>query len=302
MSLLEKSAVADSTGNKLYDFNETTVYAYAGDARFSYCLYVPPDIQSRGEPPELVVMVHGTGRAFTRYRDALSEFGRWNHCIVLCPLFPVGVLGDGNRDGFKHLREGGVRYDHVLLGMVDEVAARYGIHLDQFALAGYSGGGQFTNRFMYLHPQRLWAGSIGAPGSVTLLDGGRDWWVGTAGMHEAFGIRADLDALRRLPVQLVVGSADLETWEITHREGGKHWMPGANDAGRTRPERLAALQRSLQAAGVNAQLDIVPGVAHDGMRCLGTVKRFLAGVLSQRRADRSAASNLPPSTPLGDTT
>ncbi len=311
MSPSQKSGVPDPRGNKLYDFEETTVYAYAGDTRFSYCLYVPPDLPGaagaghggasqavagpqhplggRGAPPELLVMVHGTGRAFTRYRDALSEFGRWNRCIVLCPLFPVGVMGDGNRDGFKHLREGDIRYDLVLLGMVDEVAARYGVRLDSFALSGYSGGGQFTNRFMYLHPGRLWAASIGAPGSVTLLDPGRDWWVGTAGIHEVFGVHLDLEALRRLPVQLVAGAADLETWEITHREGGRHWMPGANDAGRTRPERLAALQRSLRAAGVDAQLDILPGVAHDGMRCLGAAKRFFASVLSRRRAGLPAA-------------
>ena len=145
MSPLQKSGIPDPRGNKLYDFEETTVYAYAGDPRFSYCLYVPPDLLGApgagrggagdsaagphplggpGAPPELLVMVHGTGRAFTRYRDALSEFGRWNRCIVLCPLFPVGVMGDGNRDGFKHLREGDIRYDLVLLGMVDEVAAR----------------------------------------------------------------------------------------------------------------------------------------------------------------------------------
>lgn len=274
-------------GKLMYDMNETPVLAYAKDPRFSYCLYMPPEMLERDDPPELLVMVHGTARTFMKYRDALAEFGRWNYCAVLCPLFPAGVLGDGNRDGFKQLREGDIRYDKVLLGMVKEVGAKYGTTFNRFALAGYSGGGQFVNRFMYLHPERLWASSVGAPGSVTLLDTDRNWWVGVADMQKIFGIGLDLEALRRVPVQLVVGSSDRETWEITHREGGRHWMPGANDAGRTRPERLATLQRTLEAAGVQARLDIVPDVAHDGINCLGVMKTFLAASLKQLRADQA---------------
>jgi pimeloyl-ACP methyl ester carboxylesterase len=265
----------------LYDFGETIVFALAKDPRFSYCLYVPRQL---GPRTELLVMVHGTGRAFMSYRDQFSAFGRWNDCVILCPLFPAGVLCDGNRDGFKHLREGTIRYDQLLLDMVEEVGAKYGQRFEQFALAGYSGGGQYVNRFAFLHPQRLWALSIGAPGSVTLLDADRRWWVGTGGMQELFDIAPDLNALRRVPVQLVVGAADVETWEITHREWGKHWMPGANDAGRTRVERAGALQRSLQAAGVDARLDVLPNIPHDGAKCVPAMEDFFAEQLQARRA------------------
>lgn len=280
----EAGLQAAGRGKAMYDMGETIVFSYGGDPRFSYCLYMPPEMLERSDPPELLVFMHGTGRTFMAYRDALSGFGRWNYCAVLCPLFPANVLGDGNRDGFKQLREGDIRYDHVLLGMVQEVGAKYGAPFERFALAGYSGGGHFANRFMYLHPERLWACSVGAPGSVTLLDDRRDWWVGVNGMEKIFGQALDMDALRRLPVQLVVGSTDQETWEITHQEGGRHWMPGANDAGRTRPERLASLQKSLQAAGVQARLDIVLDVAHDGMKCLPTITTFIAAALRQLRS------------------
>ena len=90
----------------IYDLGHSTIFAARSDPRFSYCMYVPPHIDSARHPVELVVVMHGTGRAFVEYRDAFAEFARWNDCIVLCPLFPVGVLGDGNRDGFKQLREG----------------------------------------------------------------------------------------------------------------------------------------------------------------------------------------------------
>jgi poly(3-hydroxybutyrate) depolymerase len=274
-------------GHQIYDLGQTTVFASRHDPRFSYCLYVPPTA-GQGGPPNLVVAMHGTGRAFMSYRDAFAEFGRWNNCAILCPLFPVGVRGDGNRDGFKYLQEAEIRYDEVLLAMVEEVGTRYRLDVDRFALFGYSGGGHFTHRFFLLHPERLWAASIGAPGSVTLLDPTRDWWVGVRNVKERFGIEIDIEAMKRVPVQMVVGAADLETWEITHREGGMHWMPGANDAGRTRPERLDSLRRSFESAGIRVRFDLVPNVPHDGNRVVGHVQDFLADVLKGRRSINEA--------------
>jgi poly(3-hydroxybutyrate) depolymerase len=90
-------------GSAMYDLGSTIIFASRGDARFSYCLYVPPGFATAAGPPELVVAMHGTGRSFVDYRDAFAEFGGWNNCIILAPLFPVGVRGDGNRDGFKYM-------------------------------------------------------------------------------------------------------------------------------------------------------------------------------------------------------
>jgi poly(3-hydroxybutyrate) depolymerase len=274
---------------QIYDLGHTAVFASERDPRFSYCLYVPMSAVQGGAAPELVVAMHGTGRAFMSYRDAFSEFGRWNNCIILCPLFPVGVLGDGNRDGFKYMQEADIRYDEVLLSIVEEVGQRYGLNVDRFALFGFSGGGHFTHRFLLLHPERLWAASIGAPGSVTLLDPTRDWWVGVRDVKERFGIGIDVEAIRDVPVQMIVGAADLETWEITHREGGRHWMPGANDAGRTRPERLDSLRRSFEAAGIKVRFDLVPNVPHDGNRVVEHVQNFFADILKDRRGQKTRA-------------
>lgn len=270
-------------GKALYDFGNTPIFASKADPRFSYCLYVPPGAGSNGKPCDLIVAMHGTGRAFVEYRDAFAAFGRWNNCIILAPLFPIGSRGDGNRDGFKYMQEGDIRYDRVLLGMVDEVAERYGLKFDRFALFGYSGGGHFVHRFLMLHPDRLWAVSIGAPGSVTLLDPTRDWWVGTRDFAKKFGTEIDPKAMAQVAVHMIVGAADLETWEITHREGGRYWMPDANHAGRTRPERLASLKASFEAAGIAVRLDLIPNMAHDGLRAVPRVEGFLAEVLARRR-------------------
>lgn len=261
----------------------TCVYALRGDPRFSYCCFVPR-VAARAAPAALVVAVHGSARFFQAYRDAFAAFCRWNDCVVLCPLFPAGVRGDRNRDGYKYLCEGDLRYDRLLLQMVDEVARDQGLDASTFALFGYSGGGHFAHRFFLLHPGRLWALSIGAPGSVTLLDPTRDWWIGTRNLREVFGVAPDLGSMQRVPVQMLVGSADLETWEIAMDERHPYWMPGANDTGATRPERLAALRRSYEAAGIEVRFDVVPNTGHDGPRCVPTAADFFADVLARRRA------------------
>jgi len=284
---LQAAELDDPRARAIYDLGAGTIYASRADPRFAWCTYVPPHLGRPGtRPMELVVVVHGTGRAFTEYRDAFAGFARWNDCIVLCPLFPAGVLGDGNRSSFKQLAEGDIRYDRVLLDMVAEVGEKFGCDFQRFALSGYSGGGQFANRFALLHPERLWAVSIGAPGSVTLLDPGRDWWVGTRGIEQRFGKALDLEALKRVPVHMVVGKADIETWEITHPPGGAFYMPGANDAGRTRPERLDALRRSFEAAGVAVTMDVLDNVPHDGHKSVGAVQDFFAAQLRRLRNEQ----------------
>ena len=168
--------------------------------------------------------------------------------------------------------------------MVAEVADKYRQDWGRFAIFGYSGGGHFAHRFAILHPDRLWAASIGAPGSVTLLDPSRDWWVGIRDLEARLGIAFDAQALAKIPVHMVVGEADLETWEITHKPGGTYWMEGANDAGRTRPERLEALNASFERIGVDVRFDLLPGVSHDRIKVLDHVKSFLAEVLAAKRS------------------
>jgi pimeloyl-ACP methyl ester carboxylesterase len=267
-----------------FELGNTAIFSCKADPRFCYTLYVPP-IADTGESVELMVAMHGSSRdSFLDFRNGFAEFGRWNRCAVLCPLFPIGVLGDDNGNGYKYMVESEIRYDRVLQAMVDEVGAKYRQNWDTFALFGYSGGGHFAHRYAILHPEKLWAVSIGAPGSVTLLNPDKDWWVGIRDLKARFGIEFNGKVLTSVPVQMIVGNADLETWEITHKPGDRYYMEGANDAGRTRPERLESLRASFEAVGISVRFELVPGVAHDRMSVLNQVQNFLAEVLARKRA------------------
>jgi hypothetical protein len=223
---------------------------------------------------QLVVVVHGTGRAFTEYREAFAAFAKWNDCIVLCPLFPAGPRGDGNRDGFKHLREADIHYDQILLSMVAEVAAKFGCDFPLRALRLF--GRRPVRQPLRPAAPRAPVGAVDRRAGLGDADRPQqDWWVGVRDFEKRFGKPLNLAALQALPVHMVVGKADMETWEITHREGGKFYMPGANDAGTTRPERLETLAPVFRGkAGVNVTFDLVDNVPHDGLACVGTVQEM----------------------------
>ena len=277
MTTLDTSRIA------LFSSGKTTVFSSKSDPRFAYCLYVPPPAKS-GQKPGLVVAVHGSGRNFMEYRDAFSAFGAENNMVVLAPLFPAGLRGDDNVDGYKYLAENDVRYDLQLLSLVDQVSAATGCNSERFMIFGFSGGGHFAHRFVLVHPHRIAAASIGAPGQVTLVDLNSDWWVGVRDMEAQFGHPIDLNALRRIPVQLVIGGDDTETWEITHTPHSRYWRAEAERSGTNRLERIKSLRRSLEAEGVKVRLDVIPGVKHESKHAFPLVHQFFAEVLNETGA------------------
>lgn len=266
-----------------YNRDRTAVFASQFDQRFSYCLYVPRDL-SAADDASLVVIQHGSERNFLLYRNHLEEFAEEHRAVVLAPLFPARIGHPTDLHNFKFIEHQGIRYDEVLLSMVDEVAAAYPVDGEKFYLHGFSGGGQFAHRFYYLHPDRLAGVSIGAPGRVTLLDDRLPWWLGTADLEQRFGKPIDLDALRQVPVLMVVGDADVETWEIDN-PGDSNWMDGTEDTGGTRIERLHTLERNFQAHGIDVRFALVPGVAHRGSLTLPPVRDFFAELILARRKE-----------------
>lgn len=270
-------------GKKLsyYQLGRTAFFASRFDQRFSYCCYVPSSYdESAHTRYPLVVLIHGSRRNADILRDQFADFAEKHQCITLCPLFPCGIGEPGELHNYKRIAYQGIRYDHVLLSMVEEMAGLYRLNTQKFLLHGFSGGGQFAHRFLYLHPERLLGVSIGAPGAITLPDPSRPWWVGTGGMEQRFGKNLNVAAMRAVAVQMVVGADDLDTWEVTYTPKSADWMEGANDAGRTRVDRLHTLAHSFEALGISVRLDIVAGAAHTGHLLHSSVADFFAETLS----------------------
>jgi len=287
-----------SRESDFYLYGRSTYFASRADQRFPFCLYVPEAAARRarttGERLPIAVIVHGTDRTVELYRDVFAPFADATGCVLLLPLFPAGIGRPGDLHAYKYLASGGVRYDEVLLAMVDEAAELVPIDAERFLLTGFSGGGHFTHRFLYAHPERVRAASIGAPGVVTLLDESRAWPAGVGGADVILGRPVDVDAVVRVPVQLAIGGDDVETWEIEVDPGEPFHIPRVNDRGVDRQRRMAALRASLEAAGATVSHDVVPGAAHDAVLVFPVVLDFFARALGSgdhaaegARGDRS---------------
>ena len=244
------------------------------DRRFSYGVYVPRGYTlARAADYKILVVVHGSERAPEVARELCVDLAEETRRIVLAPLFPVAVTEDEETHNYIFLKYRDIRFDQVLLAMVDELGRRFGVSGDKFWLAGFSGGGQFAHRFMYLHAARLSAVSVGAPGIVNTLSESQDWFVGIRDVHTQFGQDVDLRGMQCLPVQIVVGAEDVES-DIVIAPPNALYMDGVNDSGLTRVERARYLHQLMQAAGVDASLDIVPGAAHCAAHVQDAVNGF----------------------------
>ncbi|AHV95684.1 hypothetical protein [Paenibacillus sabinae] len=256
----------------------TSLYACQYDQRFSYCAYIPgPSAETGPERRPLLVVIHGTDRSAQRYRDAFQDFADSTGTVVLAPLFPAGIGEPGELNSYKMMKYRDIRFDRVLLAIIEEFTARYGISQRQFLLFGFSGGGQFVHRFFYLHPDRLLGVSVAAPGNVTLLDPSMDWFTGTRDFKEQFGTDLRMEEMRRVPAQLVIGSEDNNI--LPSGKDNPFWLPGVEIAGNTRLERIRSLRDNWTSNGIRVRYDEVSGAAHEGIKLLSPVKDFLAETL-----------------------
>jgi pimeloyl-ACP methyl ester carboxylesterase len=265
---MQKTEGAMRSRNKAspFLFRRTSYIAYGGDPRFSYCLFVPAEIR------RICVYLHGTYRDAAFFRDQLTDFALLNQVLLVCPLFPAGLIDPWDVDNYKLLRFHGLRYDLILLGMLEEICQRYAIPRGRFMLGGFSGGAQFAHRFAYFHAERLSALSLAAPGRVTLLDETQDWWSGVRDAERLFGRAIDIPALQSLPIQLLVGANDDD--DITIAEGDPWWMPGANIAGATRRERLNSLYQQYRRTGCDASLEVIENCGHEWTPLRDATARF----------------------------
>jgi predicted esterase len=229
----------------------TPLVASQSDPRFSYCTYIPDSAPTTGAA--VLVAVHGTGRDVHKTRERWVNWAEDHRCAVLAPLFPGAVDDPNDLSNYKTLSYQGIRFDEILLSMLDEAAQRWRLDVERFALYGYSGGGQFAHRFAYVHPERLSAVCVGAPGSTTLPFDPRPWPKGTEDMETVFGVPIRLDRLRSVPFRILVGELDTDA----------STMDPSTAPGDTRLAQANALTEALSGSGVPVDLEVIPGVAHD---------------------------------------
>ena len=258
-----------------YWLGRTPTIACRSDQRFSYCLYVPTRYAERSKRASLLVALHDTLRNHQALRESFVDFAERSNTIVLAPLFPAGIGTPDDLDHYKYLRHGDIHFDEILLAMAAEVAAKYGVDDARFAMFGFSGGAHFSHRFLYLHPRRIAALVVGAPGSVTLPTEDHLWWPGLKDFATRFGRPVDWDGVRAVPTLLVVGAEDVDPRGIVASADHPNWVEGANTAGANRVERLRTLHAELAKRLDHVTFEALPKVKHEIEPVVKAAIRFL---------------------------
>ena len=178
------------------------------DPRFHYWVHLPDYYYDEEEHEySLLVIIHGTGCAIEEYIKQRRNSPTISYGCA-CTYVPGGLIQRDDFNSYKLLSCDGIRYDLILLDMIEDMAKRYpGVHTDQFFMFGHSGGGQFVNRFLFAHPDRLKACSIGAPGRPTFLNPDEDYFWGIRDFKDYFGYDVDLEAVKKVPSSSVSASS-----------------------------------------------------------------------------------------------
>lgn len=256
------------------------VRACRADPRFCYFTYLPKGFtRETASSHHLAVVVHGTYRDAEGLKNLFADFADQTRTVILAPLFPCGIIDREDLHNYKFIKYKDIRFDDILLDMVEDVQTAFGLTEKKFLLHGFSGGGQFSHRMFYLHPECLLGVSIGAPGRATYLDESENWYNGVKDFEQQFGKKVDYDALKKVPTLLMVGSEDLERIDYSDASSVYENIPARRG---NRVERIRALRDNYIAHGIETELVEVPGAAHEEGKMLERVKMFFAETLKKQ--------------------
>lgn len=206
---------------------------------YPYYLYVPPGLQgekNKNIEHTILVIPNNTGKEtddFAVHDSAALQFAktlrgviarRNLNVVLLIPVFPrpktdwqiyTHAL---DRDSLLTTKKEYKRIDLQLIRMIDDARGRLGaggLRLDKRAfMFGFSASGMFTNRFAFLHPERVKAAAFGSPGGwaiapVTSWKGQTlRYPIGVADFKAVSGKTFDIKKLKRVPLFLFMGDED----------------------------------------------------------------------------------------------
>ncbi len=250
-----------------------TAYTCKFDPRFSYFVYLPESYNTIDQPESYntIVLIHGSERSAESYRNRFKLFAEETNSVIIVPLFPVGIPESGNIEAdlgnYFMAVENGIRFDEILINMINEFWDRFNLKANKIMLHGFSGGAQFAHRFFYIHPERIKCISIGSMSMITYLFDTEKWPLGCMDIQNLYGVAFNIDKLKNKPIQIIVGDKDTSTVENTF--GGKN-----------RLEKTKSLFDDYMKNGLNVRYDIVEGVGHNGFKLLDKVFDFFRGSIN----------------------
>lgn len=259
---------------------------------YPYYYYVPSELRSAGSAKQkqtILVLPNNTGKlddaldvheADVKRRMAqASAISSALKVIVLMPVFPrpktdwqiyTHAL---DRDAMVTGKKEYARFDLQLIAMIDDARGRLreeGIDSDKRVLInGFSASGMFTNRFTFLHPDRVKAAAIGSPGGWPIApvaaykEKRLRYPIGIADVKTVAGRTIDLDQLRKVPLFIFLGDKDENDSVVfgdSYEEVDKDLI--LSTFGQKPVDRWAIIESLYKEAGLNAEFRLYSDVAH----------------------------------------
>ncbi|HKP69885.1 MAG TPA: hypothetical protein VJV05_11425 [Pyrinomonadaceae bacterium] len=260
---------------------------------YPYYLYIPKELktpEAQKAVHTLLVIPNNTGKISDDFSvheaDALRRMDQVPSMVgglevaVLMPIFPRSerdwkIYTHGlDRDALLTDLPEYRRFDLQLLAMIDDARARlardHQLKFErQVLLNGFSAQAMFANRFTFLHPDRVKAAAIGAPGGWPIApaamyhDHSLRYPIGVSDFREITGRDVDMRELRRVPLLIFMGDRD-ENDAVPYRDAYENEDREVIIPlfGLTPLERWQAAKNFYSEAGMNAQFKLYPGVGH----------------------------------------
>jgi pimeloyl-ACP methyl ester carboxylesterase len=125
-------------------------YKYKGQ---ELVYYVPHTYITDPDSTRILFVIHGAGRNYEHYFDMwiMEDVPETYNVVLIAPLFD-----EENFIKYQRLNVGyGERADLRLIDLFDNFTQWLNITHDTFYIYGFSGGGQFTHRFVMAHPEYI---------------------------------------------------------------------------------------------------------------------------------------------------
>ena len=259
---------------------------------YPYYLYVPPEVKNDPDKKKvqtIFVAPNNTGQviddfavheADVKRRMATSNaIASFLKVAVLMPVFPRPASNWQtythalDRDSMITTKNELRRLDLQLVAMIDDARSKLkqdGLNFDKRVLInGFSASGMFTNRFTFLHPDRVKAAAIGSPGGwpIAPVEKYKDttlrYPIGVADLKAISGKKLDLKTLRKVPLFIFLGDKDTndsvpfgDSYDDVDRELINPLL------GSTPLSRWKICEQLYKDAGLNAEFKLYPDVPH----------------------------------------
>lgn len=256
---------------------------------YPYFLYVPPELKTAKGKQTILVLPNNTGkladefkvhedyvkRRTGQYVDSANKVG----VIVLAPVFPrpetdwkiyTHAL---DRDTMLTDKKEYRRFDLQLVAMIDHARKslqKENVKTDKRVLImGFSASGMFSNRFTFLHPDRVKGAAVGSPGGWPIAPVGAykekmlRYPIGTGDFKTTTGRSLDLKTLRKVPFFIYLGDKD----DNDSLPFGDGYEPEDKELvfslfGETPVSRWEIIRQIYKDAGMNATFKLYPDVKH----------------------------------------